>query len=138
MHSNAESASFALNVNVALVAVVELAGFSRIVVFGGAATVQTYSTGVSSARPYVASFAATVNGCWPSARPLYVFGDSHSDAPRPSISQKNSTPGWSEENVNVAVVDASGFSGKVTSVVSGGASTVHSWRDGVSSTLSAT
>src|SRR5688572_25141670 len=88
-HSNAESASFALNVNVALVAEVELAGFSRIVVFGGTATVHTYSTGVGSARPYVASFAATVNVCSPSARPVSVFGDSQSDAPRPSSSQKN-------------------------------------------------
>ena len=51
-HSNAESTSFALNVNVALVAVVELGGFSRIVVSGGTATVHVYSTGVSSARPY--------------------------------------------------------------------------------------
>ena len=112
--------------NVALVAVVELGGFSRIVVFGGTATVHVYSTGVSSARPYVAFFAVTVSVCSPSARPLYVFGDAQSDAPRPSISQKNSTPVWSEANSNVALVELLGSAGKATSVVSGGASTVHS------------
>src|SRR5918992_857169 len=105
-HSNDESISFALNVNVALVAVVELAGFSRIVVCGGTATVHVYSTGVSSARPYVLSFAATVRVCSPSTRPLYVFGDSQSDTPRPSSSQKNSTLAWSEANLNVALLEA--------------------------------
>src|SRR5918999_2934212 len=124
-HSNCESASFALKVNVALVAVVEASGFSRIVVFGGTATVQTYSTGVSSARP-CASFAATVNVCSPSTRPEYVIGDSHRVGPRPSRSQKNSTSALSEMNSNVAVLEALGSTGNVTSVVSGGVSTVQS------------
>ena len=110
----------------ALVAGVELGGVVRIVVFGGTATVHVYSTGVSSARPYVASFAVTVNVCSPSTRPLYAFPDAQSDAPRPSISQKNSTPGWLDVNSNVAVAELLGSAGKVTSVVSGGASTVHS------------
>ena len=125
-HSNSESISFALKVNVALVDGVELGGVVSMVVFGGTATVHTYSTGVSSARPYVAFFAATVNVCSPSTRPLYVFRDSQSDAPRPSISQKNSTSGLVGRELERRVDELLGSAGKVTSVVSGGASTVHS------------
>src|SRR5687768_6219474 len=62
-HSNSESISFDLNVTVALVAEVVACGLSRSVVSGGTATVHTYSTGVSSAIPYVLSFAVTVNVC---------------------------------------------------------------------------
>ncbi len=94
--------------------------------FGGTATVHVYSTGVSSARPYGWSFAATVSVCSPSSRPLYVFGFAQSDSPRPSRSQKNSTLVWSDRNSNVAVAELLGSAGKATSVVSGGARTVHS------------
>src|SRR5918992_6115416 len=65
------------------------------------------------------------------------MGDSQSEAPRPSISQKKSTSVWSDSNSNVAVVDSLGSAGKATSVVSGGVSTVHSWCAGVWSRLPA-
>ena len=125
-HSNVESISFALKVNVALVAVVEASGFSRIIVFGGTATVHVYSTGVSSTRPSGRS-ARRPRTCARRRRGrCRSSATSRAMKPRPSSAQKNSTSVWSDENLNVALVESLGSAGKAASVVSGGPAIVHS------------
>ena len=81
----------------------------------------------------------TRSSCAPTVRSVTSCGDSHSANAAASSEHSNVTPGWSEEKLNSASVLVVEASGPVTMFVSGGigATTVHSWRSGVASTLPA-
>src|SRR5688572_25655302 len=136
LHSNVESISVALKLNIALVEAVYASGLAWIVVSGGTATVHSCSAGVSSTRPYSLS-AATSNSCGPSLRLVYAFGELHRVNPSPSIEQKKIAPSWSAEKVKEAELVELVSAGPESMVVTGGAMTVQRRSAGVRSALRA-
>ena len=103
------------------------------VVSGGESIVQPKLAGVASVLPS-ASMARTANVCWPTARPVYCAGVSHSANAAPSSAHSNVESTSVAVKVNVALVAEVGSSGADEIVVSGGTATVHSCSAGVSST----
>src|SRR5688500_378519 len=71
-------------------------------------------------------------------RSVYVFAEVQAvkmpTSAASSSAHSKVTPCWSDENVNVALVDSDGSVGVVPRIVSGKSETVHEYTDGVGST----
>jgi hypothetical protein len=115
---------------------VSAAGPDAMVVSGGVSTVNSNSAGSGSRTP-CGLFARTSTAWSPSERPVSVCGEEQALQGPKSSEHSKLAPLWSEENVSVRLVTPGSGSVAASSSVSGGATTVHSCRDGLASALPA-